>query len=239
LTAIRLDEQLAEAHVSLGNIKEFYDWDWAGAEREFRSALELDPGSLNTHLYYGVLLMHLGRHDEAIREGQIAAKLDPVSSRTQSTLGRFYYRARNYEGALPYLKRAVELEPRNAEANVRLGENYAQMGRYDEAIAALERNRDLTSERGDLQAGIARIYALMGRHRDARQMIRGLRANVAVLARVYAALGDHDQVFRILEKAVEERSTAVTYLKADPPFEKMHSDPRWKALLRRMNLTAE
>ena len=80
MKAIELDEQLAEAHIALANIKHFYDWDWAGAEQEFRRALELDPGSLDAHIDYGTLLMHLGRHDEAIREGQIAAQLDPLSS---------------------------------------------------------------------------------------------------------------------------------------------------------------
>ena len=128
LKAIELDEQLAEAHISLANIKYLYDWDWAGAEQEFRRALELDPGSLDAHIDYGHLLMHLGRHDEAIREGQIAVQLDPLSSGTQSSLGRFLYRARRYEEALPHLQRAVELEPRSVVANSRLGDVYAQTG---------------------------------------------------------------------------------------------------------------
>ena len=192
------------SHWVISNI--IYDWDWAGSEQEFRRALELDPGSLDAHIDYGILLMHLGRHDEAIREGQIAVQLDPLSSRTQSALGRFLYRARRYEEALPHLKRAVELEPRSVAANYRLGDVYAQMGRYDEAIAAFEKIRELMPKGGDLQAGIARVYALMGRQREARQMISGVKANPYVIAAVYAALGDKDEAFRILEKAVEERS---------------------------------
>jgi tetratricopeptide (TPR) repeat protein len=121
LKAVELDEQLAEAHVSLSKIKQNYDWDWAGAEQEIRRALELDPGSLHVHTFYGCLL-HLGRHDEAIREGEIAVQLDPVSSAGQSALGRFLYRARRYREALPHLQRAVELGPRSATAYVRLGE---------------------------------------------------------------------------------------------------------------------
>ena len=177
MRAIGLDEQLAEAHISVGNIKHFYDWNWVGAEQELRRALELDPGSLDAHYYYGVLLMHLGRHNEAIREGQISVQLDPLSSTTQSSLGRFLYRARRYEEALPHLERAVELEPRALHANYRLGEVYAQLGRYDEAIAALEKNRKLMPNGGDVQAGIARVYALMGREREARQMVSGLKAS--------------------------------------------------------------
>ena len=128
LKAVGLDEQLAEGHISLANIKHICDWDWAGAEQEFRRVLELDPGNLDVHTYYGTLLMHLGRHDEAIREGQIAVQLDPISSTTQTSLGRFLYRARRYEEAVPHLKRAVELEPRSVGANFRLGDGIRATG---------------------------------------------------------------------------------------------------------------
>ena len=194
LKAVGLDEQLAEAHISLGNIKYFYDWDWTGAEQEFRRALELDPGSRDAHRDYGTFLMHWwGRHDEAIREGRIAVQLDPLSSFVQSSLGRFLYRARRYEEALPHLERAVELEPRSVHANFRLGDVYAQLGRYDEAIAAFEKNRELIPKGGDFQAGIARVYALMGKKREARQMISGVKANPYMIAGVYATLGDKDE----------------------------------------------
>jgi serine/threonine-protein kinase len=239
LKAVGLDEQLAEAHISLGNIKYFYDWDWTGAEQEFKRALELDPGSRDAHVRYGVFLMHWrGRHDEAIREGQIAVQLDPLSSLVQSSLGRFLYRARRYGEALPHLERAVELEPRSVHANFRLGDGYAQLGRYDEAIAAFEKIREVMPKGGDFQAGIARVYALMGRKREARQMISGLKANAYFIAGVYATLGDKDEAFRILEKAVEERQ-ALVILKVEPPLESLHSDPRWQALLRRMNFPPE
>jgi adenylate cyclase len=242
LTAIGLDEQLAEAHTALGNLKHIYDWDWGGAEQELRRALELDPGSLDAHIDYGTLLMHLGRHDEAIKEGQIAAQLDPLSSRTQSFLGRFLYRARRYQEALPHLQRAVELEPRSLHANIRLVEVYVQLERYDEALAALaalEKNRELMPLGGDLQLAMARVYALMGRQDEARQMMIGAKAQPYAFARLYAALGDKDEAFRILEKAVEERNSLLVALKEDPPYESLHSDPRWKALLRRMNFPPE
>lgn len=236
LKSIELDEELAEAHISLAIVKSNYDWDWTGAELEFRRALELDPGSVLAHISYGHLLMYLGRHDEAIREGQIAVQLDPVSSATQASLGRFLYRARRYEEAVVRLKRAVELEPRSVGANFRLGDLYAQMGKYDEAIAAFGKIRGLVP--ADFQVGIARAYALMGRQREARQMIGGLKANADAIAAVYAALGDKDEAFRILEKAVAERQLIVA-LKVDPPLESLHSDPRWKVLLSRMNLPLE
>ena len=238
LKAIELDEQLAEAHLSLARIKQQYDWDWAGAEQEIGRALELDPGSLDVHTDYGYLLMHLGRLDEAIREGQIVVQLDPISSATHSALGRFLYRAHRYEEALPHLLRAVELEPRGLVANVRLGDLYVQLGRYDEAIAAYKKAREVDPNGRNFQAAVARVYALMGRHREARQMVGGLKANPYIIAAVYAALGDKDEAFGILEKAVEKRQL-ITPLKVEPPLESLHSDPRWKALLRRMNLPNE
>ncbi|MGH9903835.1 MAG: tetratricopeptide repeat protein [Pyrinomonadaceae bacterium] len=239
LKAVGLDEQLAEAHVSLANIKFNYDWDWPGAERELKRALELDPGTLDAHVAYGTLLMTLGRHDEAVREGRIAVQLDPLSSVTQTALGRFLYRARRYEEAVPHLKRAVELEPRSVGANFRLGDVYAQMGRYGEAIAAFEKGGEIRRDDGLFPAGIARVYALMGRGHEARRMIGGVKANAVVIAGVYAALGDKDEAFRILETAIEERSSFLIVLKEDPPLERLRSDPRWPALLRRMNFPPE
>ncbi|HEX4945485.1 MAG TPA: tetratricopeptide repeat protein, partial [Blastocatellia bacterium] len=235
LRALKLDEQLPEAHIALANLKFYNDWDWAGAEAEFKRALELDPGGLDVHRSYGHLLMALGRHDEAVREGQIAAQLDPLSSETQTALGRFLYRARRYEEALPHMQLAVEREPRSIGANVRLGDVYLQLRRYEEALAVFERGRGLTGDKSNFQAHIAHVYARMGRKSEARQMISGLKVAPIGLAAVYTALGDKDKAFRILEQAIAERNSFLTSLKEDPPFESLHSDPRWKELLRRMN----
>jgi TolB-like protein/DNA-binding winged helix-turn-helix (wHTH) protein len=225
LKAVELDDQLAEAHISLANIKFNYDWDWAGAEREFARALELDPGSLRVHSEYGYLLMALGRHDEAIRNGLKAIELDPLSSQTQAALGRFFYRARRFTEALPHLQRAVELEPSSIAAHFRLGEDYTQLGKYDEAIAAF----------GTDTLGTSRVYALTGRKREALELVRQLKEPAISIAAVYVALGDNDEAFRILAKAIEQRNAHLVYLKEDPPLESLHSDPRWATLLRRMN----
>ena len=182
--------------------------------------------------------MHLGRRNEAIAEGRIAAQLDPLSSTTQSALGRFLYRARKYGEALPHLQRAVELEPRSAQAHFRLGDLYAQLGRFDDAITTYRRVGELSTKGEDSHAEIARVYALMGRTDDARQMISGVNSPAVSVAAVYAALGDRDEAFKILQKAVGERQGLVA-LKEDPPFESLHSDPRWKVLLGRMNFPPE
>jgi tetratricopeptide (TPR) repeat protein len=238
LKAIEVDEQLAEGHMMLGQHKYIYDWDWTGAEQEFRRALELDPGILDAHTYYAYFLMALGRHSEAIREMQTAEQLDPLSSNTQSGFGRVLYRARKYEEAIPHLKRALELEPRNYSAYVRVGDVYAKLGRYDDAITMFEKAAHLRDD-GVHAARIARVYALMGRQREARQMLSGLKAGAFDIAGAYVALGDMDEAFRILEKAVEERNSLLVFFKEDPTFDNLHSDPRWQELLRRMNFPME
>ncbi len=239
LKAIELDEQLAEAHTALGNIKYYYDWDWAGAEQEFKRALELNPASLIAHIGYGHLLHSLGRHDEAIREGQIAVQLDPLSAEAYTALGRFFYRARRYEEALPVLQRAVQLEPRSLGANSRLGSVYAELGRYEEALAVYQKAEEIAPSIEGWRDVTAYVYARMGRKEEARQMVSGLKAFPIDVAGVYAALDDKDEAFRILEEAIEQRKQQLIVLKEDPTLENLHSDPRWKELLRQMNFPTE
>jgi len=238
LKALELDADLAEGHVSLSYIKQLYDWDWTGSEQEVKRALEINPGSLGAHRSYAFLLMALGRHAEAISEAQRAEQLDPVSSDIQSTFGRVLYRARKYEEAIPHFKRALELEPANYSAYIRLGDVYAKLGNYDEAIAMFEKASQLRSD-GMHAARIARVYALMGRQQEARQMISGLKAGAFETAGVYASIGDFNEAFRILGKAVQERNSLLVYVKEDPTFDNLHSDPRWQELLRRMNFATE
>ena len=238
LKAVELDDLLAEAHVSLANVKYSFDWDWKGAEQEARRAIALDPGMLEGHICYGHLLMAMARHDEAIVEGQKAIQLDPLSSASYSALGRFFHRAKRYEEALPYLLRAVQLEPRDSGANARLGDVYGQLGRYDEAIRSYENLRSISGNNSVVSVLIARIYALMGKKQEARLLIKGSKVQPILIAAVHAALGERDEAFKVLERAVDRHDSFLVYVKADPAFENMHSDPRWKALLHRMNFDA-
>jgi TolB-like protein/DNA-binding winged helix-turn-helix (wHTH) protein/Tfp pilus assembly protein PilF len=224
MKAVELDGQLAEAHIALGNVKFNYDWDWNGAEQEFMRALELDPGNLRGHSCYGFLLMAVGRHDEAIREGRRAVELDPLSSEVQSALGRFLYRGHRVEEAVPPLQRAIELEPQDLAARFRLGEVFTQLRKYDEALLLF----------GEKSFGAARVYALTGRKQEALEIMRGVNEPPISIAAVYAALGDKDKAFQILQKAVDNRTAHLVYLKEDPPLETLHSDPRWQALIQRM-----
>jgi TolB-like protein/Tfp pilus assembly protein PilF len=237
LKALELDDRLAEAHAAQAYVEGMFDWDWRGAERTIRHAVELDPNSLDAHYVYALLLMALGRLPEAVTQIEHAAQLDPLSAQVHSTFGRILYRARKFDEAILHLKRATELEPRNAVAWRRLGDVHDQMGNYVEALALHEKAQALLANprTGDSE-GIARVYAHTGRVREARQMLKRLGDRSAD---VYVALGDKDAAFRLLFKSVDERITWPIFIKADPRFDSLHSDPRWKELLRRMNLLTE
>jgi serine/threonine protein kinase/tetratricopeptide (TPR) repeat protein len=243
--ALELDAGSAEGYTSLAMLKHRYNWDWAGAELDFRRAIEIDPGSVEAHRFFAFLLTALGRHTEAISEIQIAELLDPLSSLVQSDFGTGLYFARKYEQALGRLNRAIDLDPLNYGAYGRLGRVYGEMGRYDDAIASLEKAVALQSGNGITRrysVNFAFVYARMGRREEALQMLKDLHRTtdpVRLLAinsaAAWAALGNQDEAFRQLFTAVEKRSELLIFIKVDPKFDSLHSDPRWKDLLRLMN----
>jgi len=235
LKAIGLNEGLAEAHTSLANINYYYDWDWAGAEKEFNRALELNPGNLTVRMAYGHFLHVLGRRHEAVSEGRLAVQLAPLSAEAYTSLGRFLYRARRYEEALPVLQRAVQLEPRSSGANNRLAGIYTALGRYAEALAVYEKAKEVAPSETGYRDVVAYVYARMGRKQEALEMVSGTTVFPVDVANVYVALGYKDEAFRILDKAVEERNALLVTVKEEPPLESLHSDPRWQKLLSKMN----
>jgi eukaryotic-like serine/threonine-protein kinase len=254
MKAIELDANSAEAHSSLADLKRRYDWDWAGAEQQFRHAIALDPGFVDAHQYFAHLLSALGRHSEANSEMQIAERLDPFSAAVQSHYGRILYRARNYAEAERRLKLALELDPRDYGAYSRLGDLYEQVGKYTDAIANLKKGDELRSGSGSggratvyIKYRLIRVYARMGRREEALRMLKDLERTTEPLgfnkysaATAWAELGDKDEAFRLLFSVVEERGHLnIYYLNVDPSLDSLHSDPRWKELLRRMNFPEE
>jgi serine/threonine protein kinase/Tfp pilus assembly protein PilF len=246
LQAIALDANLAEANSSLANIKFLYDWDWAGAEESFRRAIALDPGSVEAHRLFANLLMVLERHAEAISAIQTAARLDPLSSTVQSDYGRVLFRAHKYEEAEPHFKQAIALDPQSHGVYSRLGDLYLEMGRYDEAVESYRKRHALLGGSFDRFYTFfrAKASARMGRRDEALRILNELQRTTEPArsldrnaAEVWAALGDKDEAFRLLFKAVEERRIGVFF--KGPWFDSLHSDPRWKAMLRRMNFPIE
>jgi len=243
--ALELDDRIAEAYAVQGYLQCVYDWNCTGAETTTRRALELDPNNAEAHYIYALLLMAMGRSPEAITQIRSAELLDPLSAQVHSTFGRILYRARKFDEAVLHLNRALELEPRNFGTLARLGDVYDEMGRYTEAVASFEKIRALAGRLNpDSTLRLARVYARMGRRSEARQILKDSKLNSArppliSAAGVYAALGDKDAAFSLLFRNLEERSGLVVYIKHDPPFDSLHSDPRWKELLHRINLPIE
>ncbi len=238
--AVELDSQIAEAHAALASDLVDYDWDWSSAETEFQTALRLNPNSSLTHSYYGHFLRQEGRIEEAIREARRGVELDPVSPQATFLLGQSLYEARRFEEAGAQLRKALELEPRFWPAHLYLGKTLAAQSVYPEALEELRKAGDFTAEP---YATIGYVYGKMGRPAYARKVIADLQeqsksAYVAPtdLAKVYIGLGDRDQAFAWLEKGFQQHDFWLTFLKGDPMFDGLRSDPRFQSLLRRIGL---
>lgn len=239
--ALAIDDSLADAHAILGSTKMFHAWDWTGAGREFKRALQLNPNSVTTRQRYSVYLMFQGRAEESLTEINKALELDPVSPVINGSLtGRFYY-ARRYDEAIAQAQKTLDLEPNYAYAWRMLGRAYEAKKRYEEAIAALLETRRLNASPETLGA-LGHAFAVAGRTVEAEAIVAELketakaRPTVAYdIAVIYVGLGEKEQAFAWLEKAYVERS-GLGFLGVNPIFDSLRIDPRFTALLRRIGL---
>ena len=236
--ALAIDDQLAEAHALLGAGLGDYDWDWAGGEREFQTALQLNPNSPLAHFYYAHFLRQEGKIEESIREGRQAANLDPVSAQATFIFAQSLYEGRRYDEAVSQLRKTLDLEPRFWPAHLYLGKTFAEKGQLQEAVEELKKAGDFTAEP---YATIGYIYARMGRAADARKVIADLQEQSkkryvapSNFAKIYIGLGDEDQAFAWLEKGYQQRDVWLTFLRGDPTFDSLRSDPRFRGLVRRI-----
>ena len=236
-TALQLDGELAEAHVSMGRIMFAYDWDWTAAQRHLRRALDIDPNNQDAHFFSGMLSMALGRFADAVAHLDRAERLDPLSAAVQSGFGRVLYRARRFDEAIVHLNQAIALEPQTPGNYHRLADVYEEVGRFKEALDLHDKDDALLERPAGASAAVARIHARMGEPAEARRILATSRATRwpwMESATVYAALGDNDEAFRVLSRMFEERE-GLNYIKTDPRFDRLHADPRWQVLLQRMN----
>ncbi|HET9529627.1 MAG TPA: tetratricopeptide repeat protein, partial [Blastocatellia bacterium] len=240
LDALQLDERIAEAHATLGVIKYEFNWDWEGADREFKRALELNPNYATAHQWYGGYLIALGRFDEGIREIRRAQELDPLSPIINASVGWFYYYARDYDKAIEEGRKALSLEGNSGIAHYFLAQSYIQKRMYTEAIAELHKAITLAPD-ADTRALLVQAYTLAGQKDNARKMLdelNGLAKRAYVppftLGLAYLGIGDKDRAFEYLEQACEERSPNLVGLKTDPTFDHLRSDPRFQNLYRRV-----
>jgi TolB-like protein/Tfp pilus assembly protein PilF len=241
--AIALDDSLAEAHTSLAYVRFSDDWDWAGAEVEFKRAIELNPNYATAHQWYGEFLGDLGRYEESLAERKIALMLDPLSPVIRSELGLSYLEARQYDRAVDELRKTAELYPDFPLVHSFLSAAYEYSGRYDEALAECRGAIDFDGSANVPHPGLASIYARSGRRAEARQLLTQMTNETkhgffspTSIARVYVALGDKERAFEWLEKACNARDWGMINIKVWPGFDDVRSDPRFADLLKRMNL---
>lgn len=237
LAALARDDRNVEASAALAYVQGMFDWDWRRAESTIEGAVALEPNSVHARYVHTLLLMAMGRLAEAVSQIDHAARLDPLSAQVHSTYGRVLYRARRFDEAQLRLERALQLEPRNVGIYTRLADVLEHSGRYDDALGLLDKMNALTGFPATRFAGTrARILARSGHTNQARELLEHVPPQNPQLAEVFAALGDHDAAFTSLFRALDERDSWLPFIKSDPNFDGLHRDPRWAAVLRRMNL---
>jgi TolB-like protein/Tfp pilus assembly protein PilF len=237
--AIEIDPSLSEPHASLGLVKFWYEWDWQAAEEEFLRATELNPSYASARQWYASYLSAMGRLDEAQAEQRRARELDPHSLILNMNAADPFFYGRQYGRAAKHLLALLEQEPRFFPALCNLGRVYIQQGMYDEAIAAFEQTVKL-SRNCEGRLALAQAYALAGRTDEARSILMEARENAGgrhlaspMIARIYLGLGEREKSFEWLGKGIDERSFWMVFLKMDPVYDPIRSDPRFQDLLKR------
>lgn len=233
--AIALDDSLAEAHVSLAMVRQAYDWDWVGAEQEFKRAIELNPNYATAHQWYGLFLASLGRFPEAEAEVRRARELEPFSAIINMALPEVYTWERRYDDAIVEYKKLLALNPSFAGTYGNLAYVYQKKGMFAESLETTRRKGFAVADPA-YAAKMERAYAAGGfpavlRHglnEDLQDLAKGKYVNSLGIAATYAELGDEARALEWLEKGYEEHSSKMQYLAIDPQFDPLRSNPRFQ-----------
>ena len=243
MKALELDEELAEANASLGYLKLVFDWGLAGAERQFKRALKLSSGSGDVYLLYSIYLTTTGRLDEAIAGFKRAVELDPAAPVTYTYLGFAYHITGRFDEGIAQLNKALEIDPNYPLALMNLGSIYALKGMFEEAVALADKAFSIwpTIEDAQILSFLGWVYAVSGRQEKTRNVLNRMldfRARRYMdaynIGEVYASLGEKEKAFEWLTKAYEEHSGQMWLIKIDPWINNLHSDPRYKELLKKV-----
>jgi tetratricopeptide (TPR) repeat protein len=242
LHALEIDDNLSEAHVAMGGVLQNHLWDWAGSEEHFRRAIAADPGNAGAYHWYSDLLSALGRSDEAVAAMRRAQLLDPLSLTMNMSLGACLFYARRYADAMEQQRRTLELDPAFAPAHRMMGGALEELGRLDEAIAEYKTAASLSKDLA-ATALLAHAVARAGRPEEARRIHAQLKEDAQGRylspyseAAIYTGLGETDAAFERLEKAYAIRDRGMVWIKVAPRLDPLRGDPRFDALLLRMNL---
>jgi TolB-like protein/DNA-binding winged helix-turn-helix (wHTH) protein/tetratricopeptide (TPR) repeat protein len=235
LHALALDEQLLEAHTALGMILYRYDYDFAGAEREYKRAIELNPNDSDAHQEYGAMLSFLGRSEESLAELRRALEIDPVSSGASWKYGQSLFFARRYDEAIAHLKTALELDANYASTHYALAINYQMKRDFTQSVAERAKTSELLGA-PQTAALMRESFAKSGWHGFLRAMTSKQRAPDYVTATFQIELGEKDKALARLNKMYEDRAHDLVMLRVDPRLDPLRSDPRFTDLMRRVGL---
>jgi adenylate cyclase len=243
LRALEIDDGLAEAHSSLAFAKTCYDWDMQEAEKDFKRAIELNPGHAPAYYWYATLFLALGRFEEGFSQNERSLEVDPLSIFATAHYGWCLIGGRQYGRAREQLKRALELDPNFAHAHWLLGWVAGIESRFEESIACLQKALEFSNNYPWFLAHLGWVYGVSGRADEARAVLSELNVRrreqylrSVYFALVYAGLGERDEALDWLEKAYEERDIWMTWLKRDPTFDSLRSEPRFKALIKKIGV---
>ncbi|HEY0323750.1 MAG TPA: protein kinase [Pyrinomonadaceae bacterium] len=243
LKALEIDDTVAEAHTSFAFARMFFEWDWAGAEGEFKRAIELNPNYATAYQWYGRLLSALGRHNESIVNLQMAQALDPLSLSINTGVGVSYYMARRYEEAIQQYHKTLEMDSTFTVAHEHLGSALLQSGLHDEAIAEFRAAARIDENDIGLRASLGHACAVTGKRDEAEKIAAELRevskqkyVSPYFMVELLAGLGRIDEAFEWLERCYTDRAPHMIFLNVEPKLNALKSDKRFDNLLRRMNL---
>jgi non-specific serine/threonine protein kinase len=240
--AIQLDGTLVGPYATLAEVSH-RSFDWQGAEREFRHAIELNPNYPTAHQWFALALAGAGQFDEAVAQIRLAQKLDPLSLIINDNVGWILYLSRRYDQAISELRKTLELDPGFAAVHVELGNCYVQNGLYSQGIAEIQQGVRLSGGDPNIEGELGIAYAMAGRRAQAIEILDKLTAlskqsyySPYRIALIYAGLGEKDMAIELLQKAYEDQDIWLLYAKVDPACDSLRSDPRFGHMLRRMGL---
>lgn len=241
--ALGIENNSAEAHTSLGLVRFQYDWDWSGAEKEFKRAVEISPSYAPAHQFYADFLKSQGRFDEAMSEMGYAQALDPLSLAITTGLGHVLYLSRHYDQAIEQYRNAIKLDPKFVQTHLWFGRPYLQKRQFKEAISELTQAVNLSGESTISLAMLGHAYAAAGNRKKAEHFLQKLMERSKQLyvpsywiAMVHIGLGDKREAFDWLDRAFQERSSWLAWSGVEPRFDTLRSDPRFTGLMAKMRL---
>lgn len=241
IKALQYDERSAEAHTILGVVKHFYDWDWNGAEAEFKRAIEINPNSADARQMYSYNLSARGRFDEALEQMKRANELEPLSIEKAAGIGEVLYFERRFDEAIAQYRKVLEMDPNSGFLHWAIGNALAQKRMYPEAVNEFEKSIPLSSGSPDEPAMLAYTLALSGRRAEAVKLLDELKerskttyVSPTIIAFIHTGLGENDEAFAWLDKAHEGRDSLLVLLRVMPIFDPLRNDPRFGDLERRV-----